>query len=245
MKINTVEKVIISVFVFIVLQISCKNYNYCGKDFNYHAILKDSLNRTITEEDIRLELKKDTSWSHENQLAAVYYYDETLIQKDSTIDLGMICKEEGDTTSYKILPSAIDETGYLNNKEKYWIHPIRSNQYYLAQLAPFVDVKKNAKKGEKWTGGRNIGGYPFLEKSPEYYRFKDNGCELIGRTSEYYELKNKRHKINGIRCWWIHSYSDHLMGKTIHDFYFNKRKGLIYQEYQLVNGYKLTITLNL
>ena len=217
-------KQILYIYVIIMSLSSCTATSSLNKEFIYQVELRDSLNTLISRENVLLLLDTMPWGFDQSQFRATYSFDtSSVVPKE--LGIGFFC--EGDKKS-ELIRESTSETGYELSDSLFWIHPIRSNQYRYTEVAPFPYIKLNVEVGNTWDLSKVIG---------------EEWCELAGETSESYILKSKNKRINGVRCYWVSATSKHPFGESSVDFYFNKNKGLIFTEYILSRGYKLSIIL--
>ena len=122
--------------------------------------------------------------------------------------------------------------GVIENKEKVWMHPFRSNQYKFTEVAPFPSVELPLEVGNEWESNLTIGqGWGEWSNTSGYNYYK-----VIGK-SEFSFGQNK------IECWEIKSNSEFPFGNSKHVFKFNEQFGFVEMNYVNYENEELNIKM--
>lgn len=128
--------------------------------------------------------------------------------------------------------TAKETTGIIENVEKVWTHPFRSNQYDFTQVAPFPQVELPLHIGKKWTDNNislkeGFGDWSFMKVVSDF--------EVLEKTdvvTGHGTFKN---------CWKIKGVSDFPLGISELIYYFDEQYGFVKLLYTNYGGQKLDI----
>lgn len=216
-----------SIVVVVLLLISLtslaqeKKYWLEGHSYTYSAIYVSSTGDTLSNETIRVT-PRDT----------VFNFDQTLlIYHFSTQNRALKSRADSIVGINNVWVDSIGE-GAVENSEL-WIHPFRSNQYVLTEIAPFPQIKFSPGLGLKWKST--------LTLPTEWGKFS-------GRVKSNYEIVAKETRTYkwGVEdnCWKTESVGKHnRMGKSYLTTYFHAEYGFLEMNYRLFNGDRIDFNL--
>jgi len=195
------------------------NHSY-GK-VDYLTFYINEHNDTLFKEYVTLDFT-DQIWPADSQQnILLYYYDTTLVfpPRDSIILL--YCPE-----SYHIYWFSRDgESGYINNKDEFFMHPMRDAQYYLLQLAPFPYIIFNDTDSV----------WQFNVRPPDMY------CQYSIPCYTSYRLIDKHYQYKNKECYYVKAETRQERGVSTMDLFYNKNQGPLYISYHLFNGVTINI----
>ncbi len=208
-------------FVVLIVFGSCKMNPLANKTYVYELVLSDSLGRVLSTENISVKYTEIPWYIDSTQNTFIRTYD-TSSSVPEEIGIGFFCLQ-GEKS--QLIRKVVDKSGYINNRKELWLHPIRSNQYRFSEIAPFPYIKK---KNDFWNYNIHPG---------------EGWCELEGLAQSNYSIDKKKVEVFGFRCQKVVASSTHSQGVSSVIFYYNRKKGFVLQEYKLIKGYKLNISL--
>ncbi len=195
-----------------------------GKSYVYNALIIDSTNNIVSKTKIKLEgTNKRWPESKKTQMAMNIFYERAF---NDSINLSYLndnstCCEWQDSV----------ETGIIENVERFWIHPIRQNQFELTEIAGFPSVTLPLSFDNKWSYTVSITGWG----------------EWINTTvlNKYSVLSMKNYMLNNelISCWEIQCLSDFKGKLNEHVFLYNEKYGFVSMKYKFYNGTKITFEM--
>lgn len=184
-----------------------------GYRYVYSAIYMNESGDTLSNETV-LVLPTDSIFNG-NQTVLYYYFSrENQHLKARTDSILGFDNAWVDSTGEGAL-----ENGRL------WIHPFRSNQYVLTEMAPFPMVHLPVSEGTTWKS---------LLKLPKVWgRFSGkvkNTYTVIGKESREYGWGSEE-------CWRVESKGKHRrIGTSSLTIFYNEEFGFLEMKYQLFNG---------
>jgi len=125
------------------------------------------------------------------------------------------------------------KTGIIENTEKIWMHPFRSNQFLFTEVAPFPEIEHPIKIGKTWTGQLRIQeGWGDWENTSGNFSYEITKQEST--ETKYGEIDN---------CWKVESISNYPFGKSNFDYWFSEKLGFVKMNYRNYGGQYLEIEL--
>ena len=123
-------------------------------------------------------------------------------------------------------------TGVIENVEKIWTHPFRSNQYSFTQVAPFPQIELPLRIGKKWTDNNislkeGFGDWANMKVKSEF-----EIIETADIQTEYGEFKNS---------WKIKAVATFPLGKSELIYWFNEEFGFVKLDYTNYGNQRLKI----
>ncbi|MDW3196109.1 MAG: hypothetical protein R8G66_27300 [Cytophagales bacterium] len=107
-------------------------------------------------------------------------------------------------------------TGIIENEDRFWIHPFRSNQYDFTEVAPFPEVTFPLSIGKIWGGSLNIGeGWGVWGHSTVNHRY-----EVLAH--EHVEIP-----FGVMTAWEVSSIATAPYGTSFHNFWFHEDYGFV------------------
>ncbi len=199
----------------------CRDYIYRAKFYDENKNLITSSRIKMTATGRRWELQPEIQ-------------DELVIQHEYSKE------DELKAAKYKLnkkLPDHgwIKETkmGIIENVEKIWMHPFRSNQFSFTEVAPFPEIKYPIEIGKSWTGQLSIQeGWGDWENTYGNFDYKIVSQEPI--ETEYGKID---------LCWKVESKSNYPFGQSTFDYWFSEVFGFVKMSYRNYGGQYLEIEL--
>ena len=125
------------------------------------------------------------------------------------------------------------KTGIIENVEKIWMHPFRSNQFAFTEVAPFPEIEYPLKVGKTWTGQLRLqegwGDWENTSGNFSYEIVEQGAVETL-----YGNIDN---------CWKVKSLSYYPFGQSHFDYWFNEKLGFVKMNYRNYGGQYLEIEL--
>ncbi|MDN5213927.1 hypothetical protein QQ020_17765 [Fulvivirgaceae bacterium BMA12] len=181
------------------------------RQYIFHAVYSDDKNKLISDEYIWL-MATGAGWQYqpESQDEVVIQYDFDTTRIDWVNQFSLNAKLSTKNWVRQ------EVTGVIENGQKTWMHPFRSNQYVFTEVAAFPMVKFPMKTGETWEGNLNI--------HQGWGKWSDttikNKYEVIG-----YETVETEFKV--LNAWHVRGKTLAEFGHSTHDFWYNKDFGFI------------------
>lgn len=197
------------------------------REFIYQAKFYSKENELLTDSQIKL-IATGHRWAvqPEMQDEIIINYEYTLEDKENS-KANQLNKTKGDMWSFQ------STTGVIENVEKVWMHPFRSNQFAFTEVAPFPEIKRPLEIGNFWTSGLSIGqGWGDWSNTSS-----DNYYEVVAKEdcpTTFGLIKD---------CWKVEASSDYPFGKSFITFWFSEEYGFVKKEYLNYGGQKLNIEL--
>jgi len=123
-------------------------------------------------------------------------------------------------------------TGVVENVEKIWTHPFRSNQYNFTQVAPFPQIELLLRIGKKWTGNNISIKEDFGDWANMKFKSEFEIIEKANIQTEYGEFKNS---------WKIKAIATFPLGKSELVYWFNEEFGFVQLVYTNYGNQRLEI----
>lgn len=202
-----------------------------SKEYTYSALRISKDGDTIANTTI-LMIPQGTGWGHEaaaQQSEVVYTYNYTA--QDSTNNIA-----ELDSVVTKEFWIKNDTTGIIENEKEVWIHPIRNNQFYKTEIAPFPVVTFSINQITTKTANsqivifKNWGTYsPTITDSKYYYE---------GEQQKEYPYCGK------INCHKYSAYAHNSkFGISYLEYFFHEDYGFVEMNYQTYDNEKIEFKL--
>jgi hypothetical protein len=199
-------------FTYLILAISF-NFLACGsspkydnltilnprKTYTYRAILLTPSGETLSDDRIMLR-PAGRPWSgqpdRQTEVLCEMNYSEEDVRKLSPLSKTSVGREW----------TRCDMTGGIENRKEFWMHPVRENQYFKTEVAPFPQVKFPISKEKTWEStvtiysgwgifngsktesqyrqiGQALRDYPF-QKALSFWKYQAVGANTRVGTSE-------------------------------------------------------------
>ena len=202
-----------------------------SKEYTYSAVRIAANNDTIANTVVKM-IPQGTGWGHPAaSLQSEVIYSYTYTSKDSINNIA-----ELDSVVTKEFWIKNDTTGIIENKEQVWIHPIRNNQFYKTEIAPFPTVNfpisqtTTRKANNKIVIFKNWGTYsPTITESKYYYE---------GEQQKEYPWCGQ------INCHRYSAYAHNSkFGISFVEYFFNEEYGFVEMNYQTYDNEKIEFKL--
>ncbi len=191
-----------------------------NKVFVYRAVYLNNRLDTLSDEIIELRNTGEKWTLDSKQFVAEYIYHPS---SDASNFL---------PTLNKIPLNMVEQAkeGIIDNGRELWIHPFRSNQYYLTEIAPmpkyFSDgtyiVKNKTIIGEGWGTFRGVVRNKFYKK----------GFENVEVGNKIYE-----------NCEKIYAVGKHRLGTSTVTFFVHNKYGFVKLHYHFFNKQQIIFSL--
>ncbi|GAL74196.1 hypothetical protein JCM19275_3043 [Nonlabens ulvanivorans] len=198
----------------------CRSIKYIAKFYSKNGQLISNETILVTPTGKRWEYQPEK----QDEIIINYNYNVDSIAYVNSFQLNKAILNRGQQTKAT--------TGIIENVEKIWTHPFRSNQYNFTQVAPFPQVKLPIKIGKKWTD-RNIslkngfGDWSNMKVTSEFEIVEQNDIE-----TEYGVFKN---------CWKIEAVSTFPLGQSHLTYWYHKSFGFVKLDYINYGNQKLNL----
>lgn len=201
-----------------------QNYWEKGRVYKYVAIFKDSLADLITSDTINI-LPTGEIWEFDTKQMLSNY--EIKFNSHDSIRLAPY-----PLNGIKKAWRKNYQEGVISNDTMIWMHPIRSNQYVLTEVAPFPMVKFPIIENRSWQNTLWI-----------YKAFgKFEGTVECSYKIDKQEIR--KYPFDTILCWKIDAIATHnKLGASKLTIYFNDRIGFVELIYHFYNGMTMNFTL--
>ena len=193
-----------------------------GSKYYYQACYLNEHGDTLSSEEISIQIT-DERWEWDSaQIKVIFDYLGTIDNKSAfepAIDGVDLIWESQEITGIKAFSYMV------------FMHPFRSKQYYLTEIAPFPKFVRTA-IGAKWKSALFIGeGWgEFTGKSKRVYK-----------ASALEDYKTDRLHITS--CTKVNAFSRHRLGKSSLDYLYHSNYGFVQMNYIFFNGHQLLIHL--
>ena len=193
----------------------------------YSAKLYSKNQELLTNEIITIR-STGKRWEHQ-----IEKQDEIIIKYDFNNDsIGIVNSYQLNKTRINPNWLSLETTGVIENVERIWTHPFRSNQYNFTQVAPFPQIELPLRIGKKWTDnsislGESFGDWANMKVNSEF--------EIIEKSdiqTKYGEFKNS---------WKIKAVSKFPLGESELVYWFNEKYGFVKLNYTNYGAQILTI----
>ncbi len=197
------------------------------RTLSYNAKFYSNVGNIITNETISVS-STGKRWEHQpekqDEIAINYFFN-----KDS---IKIINQHQLNKTSVNPNWRSQELTGVIENVEKIWTHPFRSNQYNFTQVAPFPQVELPLSIGKIWTD-KNISlkdGFGYWANMKVISTFEVLDKSKI--TTLYGKFPNS---------WKIKAVSKFPLGESELTYWFNPEYGFAKMNYINYGGQRLDI----
>jgi hypothetical protein len=192
-----------------------------NKTLTFYTIYTDSLKQLTITDTVKF-IPTHLPWKHQpNKQNTVVWKCGNLKVNDSIRN-----------TLFSIGWFDTDSTGFIDNEELFWTHPIRSKHYTIAEIAPFPLIEFPIVTYKKFRRTLKIGsGWgPWSNMSLL------SSYEITGKTVK---------RINNViyPCWVITSESESSLGKSYLTTTFSEQFGFVEYVYTFYNKVNLTMKL--
>jgi hypothetical protein len=122
--------------------------------------------------------------------------------------------------------------GVIENETRVWMHPLRTNQYQLTEVAPFPEIKLPIKAEMSWKSSLSIfEAFGSFEGTVQ--------CSYVTMGQE-----ERSSAFGPIKCWEVVASGTHNnLGVNKATFYFHEEYGFMEMNYRFYNGQRLEIKL--
>ncbi len=195
-----------------------------GRNVLYSAIRINAAGDTLANTTINM-IPDGTGWREEaapSQSQVIYVYESTL---QDSIDHIL----EVELTVGKKFWNSIDTTGVIENEKEVWIHPMRNNEFFKTEIAPFPQVN-----------------FPLTDslmqkKKSSTHIIKNWGLYTNTQTKQTYSYigtENKTYPGTGqIECHKLFGTADNSRhGQSTLDYYFHEEYGFTEMNYLTYDG---------
>lgn len=200
------------------------NYWAKGRIYRYNSIFKDRLGYAVTSDSVNI-IPTGNIWEIDTKQTLANY----VIKFDSS-DSSRLASNPLNGVR-KVWRKNYQE-GVISNDTLLWMHPIRSNQYVLTEVAPFPMVKFPISEGRSWKNTLWIyKAFGTFEGTVECV-YKVDKPEL------------RKYTFDEILCWKIEANAMHdKLGLSTITIYFNEKIGFVEFDYHFFNDMTLNFTL--
>ena len=181
------------------------------RQYIFHALYSDDKNNLISDEYIWL-MATGEGWQYQpesqDEVVIQYDFDTTRIDQVNQFSLNAKLSTKNWVRH--------EVTGVIENKQKTWMHPFRSNQYVFTEVAAFPMVKFPLEAGKTWDSNLNIHqGWGKWSNTTV-----NNKYEVIGYETVETEFKT-------LKAWHIRGRTLADFGDSVHDFWYNEDFGFV------------------
>ena len=195
-----------------------------GKNYVYDALIIDKNNDTISDSKVTfIGTNKRAEFAPQSQMLIQIIFERS---KQDSIELHKISNNQTCCVWYDTILE-----GIIENVDRVWIHPIRSNQFILNETAGFPDVRLPLEINKEWSSTMNIMGWGDWKNSI----FK-NSYKVISKKK--YLLNNEE-----LLCWEVECYTNFRGEINKHTFLFNEQYGFVEMKYNYQNGLKIIFNM--
>ncbi len=198
-------------------------------DYLYKVVYIDKANKVLLESKVLLTTT-GKRWEFEPNKQ-----DEVVIQYEFSKKMeNRISKHQKDLYGFLYPWQEKTTTGIIENEKEVWMHPVRGNQYFITEVAPFPQVKLPLSVGASWTNSLSIhdGWGSWSNSTGNIYYKVVTEEDVITQASD-----------SEIRCYKIEAKARFPFGTSYATFWFSRAEGFIKINYKLYTGEKLTFEL--
>jgi hypothetical protein len=194
------------------------------RKYTYEATYIDSLGQVLTKEVISIHPTEEIWQADPKQTLADYSIN---YKKEDSLKYGQFPLNNKQRAWFRDY-----QEGVLEDSARLWMHPIRSNQYLLTEVAPFPEIRFPLQKDRSWDGTLWI--YPAFGsfQGTVGYQYKEEAEEV------------RKYSFGNLTCWKISAIATHdRLGSSTAIFYFNVDFGITEMHYTFYNAQKMTFIL--
>jgi len=200
---------------------ACRDFIYAAKFYDAHGNLLIESRAKITSTGRRWDIQPEK----QDQITIQYEY---------------AFEDEKKFKAYNLNKKLVDRpwsyesvTGIIENEERIWIHPFRSNQFVTNEVAPFPQVRLPLEVGKRWTSRIAMyEGWGDWENKTVYSKYEVVGHEAV--TTPFANFK---------QSWKISSASNFDLGKTQFEYWFDEDYGFVKMNYVNYGGQRIEFEL--
>lgn len=198
------------------------------REYIYSAkFIKD---KNILSESIITMQPTNTRWNDSELQETVFYHYE-YNEKDSIEFVPYLDSLNLDKHHW----AKTYKTGIIENKEKIWMHPFRSNQFVSTEVSPFPMVQLPLSIGKTWNRTLNL-SYGWGKWS---HKSISNFYEVTNKKSIPVDFTGKKL----LNCWVINSSAKMDLGTSYLKSYFHPSYGFVKLEYSDYLGHSMIFKL--
>lgn len=190
-----------------------------GKNYIYRATIVDK-NDTINQSEVTfMGTNKRSEFAPQSQMLINMTFER--FEKDSIL----LHKLSNNKTCCPWRNSQSE--GIIENVSRVWIHPIRSNQFILTEIAGFPDVRLPLEIDNNWSSTLNITGW--------------GEWKNLILINNYKVLSKKKYILENqvLDCWEIVCKTNVKDETNTHTFLFHENYGFVQMKYEYSNGTKI------
>ncbi len=190
-----------------------------GKKYYYEAIQKDANGKLLSKGQIGM-IATGKIGTYQSDDPSYFIWEMNYSEQDSiNLHQQVFAKStkkwiQQDTTSATV------------DKERFYIHPIRENQYYKLEVAPHPQIKFPVKA--------------FTVFDSKVYIMKNFGIFDNSKTEsifEYQDIEKRSLPIGDVMCYkFVATAENSKVGKSSLEFYFNEQYGFVEKYYTTYDG---------
>lgn len=200
--------------------------NFWSKNKTYHyvAVYLDSLGDTLTREHIRLHPTEEVWDMAPRQTLMEIELDFSATDSARFAPFPLNHKSRAWRSSYR--------EGVIQNAKRVWMHPIRSNQYVLTELAPFPEVVFPLRADTSW------------ENTLWIYEAFGSFEGTVECNYHLHKKESRSYAFGSLNCWKIKAIGIHdRLGSNAAEYFFHPEYGFTEMNYIFFNGQQLKFTL--
>lgn len=202
------------------------SYNYWakGRIYQYKSIFKDSLGHTVTSDSVNI-IPTGNIWEIDPKQTLANYEIKFNSSDSSRLASNPLNGIKKGWRKYY-------QEGVISNDTLLWMHPIRSNQYVLTEVAPFPMVKFPISEGRNWQNTLWI------------YKAFGTFEGTVECNYNVHKQVMRKYAFDEILCWKIEAIAIHdKLGSSTTTIYFNEKIGFVELDYHFFNDMTINFTL--
>ena len=160
----------------------------------------------------------------QKELAIQYEYD--------TSEVGQIVKASINQEIVSQPWERKEVTGIIENENRIWMHPFRSNQYAFTEVAPFPEVALPLEIGKTWGSSLQI-----------YEGWGEWANSTLNKEYEIVDFEQLEIPYGQLEAWHISSITFAPFGNSTHNFWFHHELGFVKMVIHNYAGQTLEIEL--
>lgn len=202
----------------------------------------------VKGDSFRVQINRDSTFPHESRLVSLRdTHNSKRIVTKIIFDKEEGLFEGGDNPqkyiSYHYLNDKSSEidwdgTGIIENDTMTWIHPMRSNYFYITQFNPFPYIKFPIKKNKTWNWDLTI----HSKGDPKWRQWSE---DTLVNSYTYKIIRRYKSTIdnNNCNCWVIKGVASNKVASTELLSHYCEKLGFIKYEYLNIDGSKLIMNI--